>query len=102
MSDYVAALVHDAIRSQGLVPGPEDVHFGACSTDYRTRLIRAFHDCDFDPEELQETREDLERTETELANAEDKIRDLDSEKTDLERDLERASKQLNELQKESA
>lgn len=41
MSDY-AAEVHEALRLAGLVSESEDVHWLACSTDYRMKMIHAF------------------------------------------------------------
>jgi hypothetical protein len=91
MSERYPAEVHDALRSQGLVPPAEDVHFGACSTDYRVKMIQAFGDQDslatlsaalhhaeesassarlhsyLAEHDLRSARKDVERLEAELA-----------------------------------
>lgn len=54
-----ARRIHDALRAQGLVPEVEDVHFLACSTDYRCRMTQAFGDDEDDPVELRRQLEEI-------------------------------------------
>lgn len=76
MTTY-ASHIHDALRSQGLVPPEEDVHFGACSVVYRTRLFQAFGDDDYeDPELLKVCIGDLEMK---IERLTDQVRDLELE-----------------------
>ena len=76
----MSADLHDALREQGLVPPHEDVHFVACSTDYRQKINAA-------SDGLVDAN-DYERLEEKLAEAEDKIEALESEVTGLERKVE--------------
>lgn len=67
MSEELAARVHDALRYHQVNPMSEDFPLIACSTEYRTRMLRAAEEIE-DPEglhgELSEQREksgELER-----------------------------------------
>jgi hypothetical protein len=95
MSDHYPAEVHDALRSQGLVPQSEDVHFGACSTDYRVKMIQAFGD-QYSPATLSAALHHAEESaEYECERADNAEYDLRS----ANKDVERLEKELAQLQK---
>lgn len=80
--------LHDALRAQGLVPPVEDVHFGACSTDYRQKLDAAEQDY-LDTLSSDDGDTDGDTDESELHQ---RIAKLTAQNKSLKEQLVRASK----------
>lgn len=88
--------IHDALRAQGLVPRVEDVHFLACSTDYRTKMRDALSEF----EDTADLKHQLERLQEEFDSERAANQKLESDLRDSRSDFAAAERQVAALTKE--
>jgi len=84
--------IHDALRSQGLVPPAEDIHFTACSTDYRTKMREALSEFD----DIADLKRRIEELEGELDSEQKENRELESALDNSRDDFANAEKELGD------
>ncbi len=96
--------LHDLLREHGLVPPDEDVHFVACSTDWRQN-VNAASDWLIDPddyaalEKKAEAADDrISELESEVSSLECKIEDIESERDGLKDDVMNLEQTIRELE----
>ncbi len=89
-----ASTLHDALRSEGLVPPEEDVHLLACSNRWHGALNRIDAELfgDDDPSELREKIEELE----------DEAQDLERKLSLSESDADSKGDTIDELESQAS
>jgi len=86
-----ASALHNALRSEGLVPPEEDIHLLACSNRWRHALERVEAALDLP---------DVEELETEIESLENDVESAESDASIARSDLEEAQESLREAEAE--
>jgi chromosome segregation ATPase len=90
-----ASTLHDALRSEGLVPPEEDVHLLACSNKWRHALERAYDSLGVDEDEDED--EDLQH---EIDSLEEDFEEAQSDAVEARGQLEKAKEELAQAEGE--